>query len=101
MLLSEFSPPSPPPPPLFPRPLINRKLEEKVCGEGPSLEVIFEADAHLMELQDGVYGSISKAFSMANAYRAKFEPYREFYVENEDMDVEAMTQEEHGWLLVT
>ena len=67
-----------------------------MCGDGPSLEVIFEADTHHVELQSGVHESISQAFSMANAYRAKFDPYRKFYVENEDLDEEAMAQEEHG-----
>ncbi len=27
--------------------MINHKLEDKVCGEGPDLEAIFQADTHL------------------------------------------------------
>lgn len=33
------------------RPLINEKLEEKDCGDGPKLEVIFEDDDQLKQLQ--------------------------------------------------
>lgn len=36
------------------RPLINRKLEEKDCGEGPNLENIFEDDIHMNEIQENI-----------------------------------------------
>lgn len=36
------------------RPLINRKLEEKDCGEGPNLENIFEDDIHMNEIQEKI-----------------------------------------------
>lgn len=43
------------------RPLINRKLEEKDCGEGPNLEIIFEDDVHLKEVQEKIIvNAISK-----------------------------------------
>ena len=34
--------------------MINRKLEEKDCGEGPSLEIIFEDDVHMKEIQEKI-----------------------------------------------
>lgn len=40
------------------RPLINRKLEEKDCGEGPNLEIIFEDDVHLNNIQEKIIVSI-------------------------------------------
>lgn len=36
------------------RPLINRKLEEKDCGEGPNLENIFEDDIHMNDIQERI-----------------------------------------------
>ena len=36
------------------RPLINRKLEEKDCGEGPNLENIFEDDIHMKDVQEKI-----------------------------------------------
>lgn len=32
------------------RPIINNKFEEKTCGEGPSLTIMFEDDRHLQAL---------------------------------------------------
>ena len=43
-------------------------------------------------LQDAV----SAAFNAANQYADTFEPYREFYRENELSDMEAVRQQEHG-----
>ncbi len=40
------------------RPLINHKVEDKVCGEGPDLEAIFEADSHLQGLCQNIQVSI-------------------------------------------
>ena len=39
---------------------------------------------------------MSGAFTVANDYRQKFEPYRAFYEENEELDVEKLTEEDHG-----
>ena len=36
------------------RPLINGQLEEKVCGEGPGLEDVFEDDSHLEQLNNSI-----------------------------------------------
>lgn len=36
------------------RPLINGKLEDKTCGDGPSLDCIFEDDSHLQQLTQDV-----------------------------------------------
>ena len=36
------------------------------------------------------------AFTVANEYRSKFEPYRAFYDENDALDVEQMNKQDHG-----
>lgn len=34
----------------FTRPIINNKIEEKTCGEGPSLSTMFKDDKHLQAI---------------------------------------------------
>ena len=36
------------------RPVINRKLEDKVCGSGPNLKAIFEDDINMRKLGQGI-----------------------------------------------
>lgn len=47
---------------------------------------------HFCYVQD----AISSAFDAAWQYAGTFEPYRQFYQENESLDLEAIRQEEHG-----
>ena len=37
-----------------------------------------------------------RGFEVANEYAEKFELFREFFAENEEFDVEALSEEEHG-----
>ena len=43
-----------------------------------------------------VQGCVSVAFQKADNYRQKFEPYRDFYRQNEALDVEKFKEEDHG-----
>lgn len=55
------------------RPLINRKLEEKDCGEGPSLEIIFEDDVHMKEIQEKIIVNFTiVTIQYVPTYMAKF-----------------------------
>ena len=38
--------------------MINRKLEDKSCGNGPSLAIVFEDDSEMMELHQEIQVSI-------------------------------------------
>lgn len=40
--------------------------------------------------------AVSAAFNAANQYADTFEPYREFYRENETLDLDAVRSQEHG-----
>ena len=42
------------PPTLLYRPLINRKMEDKTCGNGPDLRTIFEDDSVMIELSQSI-----------------------------------------------
>ena len=79
----------------FTRPIINKKFEEKVCGEGPKLEVMFEDDQHLKNLEIKCRECLNAAFNAAQLYADTFQPYRVFYKENELTDVDKMRQDSH------
>lgn len=80
----------------FTRPIINRKFEEKTCGEGPKLDIMFEDDQHLKSQENKCRECLNAAFNAAQQYADTFEPYRIFYRENEETDVEKIRTEEHS-----
>ena len=80
----------------FHRPIINGKVEEKTCGEGPSLANMFEDDKQLQETINNIRESISAGFDATLQYANTFEVYREFYSENERLDIEAFRREIDG-----
>ncbi|XP_077994098.1 dynein axonemal heavy chain 6-like [Glandiceps talaboti] len=79
----------------FTRPIINNKFEEKTCGDGPSLASMFEDDKHLMGIVTNIKDAIIAAFNAANQYADTFEAFREFFRENESLDLELIKKEEH------
>ncbi|XP_041935143.1 dynein heavy chain 6, axonemal [Alosa sapidissima] len=80
----------------FTEPMINKKIEEKTCGEGPSLECILEYDDDLQDIIHNIKKSLQFAFNTANIYAHTFEPIRLFYKENENLDLHALRQQDHG-----
>ncbi|KAL7841172.1 hypothetical protein SRHO_G00248630 [Serrasalmus rhombeus] len=79
----------------FTQPIINNKMEEKMCGDGPSLEATLEADQHLHGIIQSIKDSVQFAFDAANTYARTFEPFRLFYKENESLDLNALKEQEH------
>uniref|UniRef100_A0A8D0GTF0 Dynein axonemal heavy chain 6 n=1 Tax=Sphenodon punctatus TaxID=8508 RepID=A0A8D0GTF0_SPHPU len=80
----------------FTRPVINNKIEEKTCGEGPSLSTMFKDDKHLQAIIHQIKETIYSAFEAANLYAATFEKFRLFFKENESLDLEGLRKQEHG-----
>ncbi|KAM8939967.1 dynein axonemal heavy chain 6 [Pelodytes ibericus] len=80
----------------FTQPIINNKLEEKTCGDGPSLSTMFEDDKHLQDIIYQLKETIQSAFCAANVYGDTFESFCIFFKENESLDLGALNQEEHG-----
>ena len=76
--------------------MINGKVEEKTCGEGPSLNNMFDDDYHLRDVINNIKGCLYQGFNAADKYSASFEVYQLFYAENEAMDLDAVRNEEHG-----
>ncbi|XP_059155726.1 dynein axonemal heavy chain 6-like isoform X2 [Physella acuta] len=79
----------------FTRPIINNKFEDKICGDGPSLSVMFEDDKHLQTLIYNIRDALSAAFNAASQYADTFEAYREFFKENENLDISAVSGVDH------
>ncbi|XP_044515237.1 dynein axonemal heavy chain 6 [Gracilinanus agilis] len=80
----------------FTRPMINNKMEEKTCGDGPSLGAVFEDDKYLHSIIYQIRETIKAAFESANIYASTFEKFRLFYKENESLDLVALQKEEPG-----
>uniref|UniRef100_A0A7M4FAQ3 Dynein axonemal heavy chain 6 n=1 Tax=Crocodylus porosus TaxID=8502 RepID=A0A7M4FAQ3_CROPO len=80
----------------FTQPVINNTIEEKTCGEGPSLSTMFKDDRHLQTIIQQIKETVHSAFEAANLYADTFERFRLFFKENESLDLEALKQQEHG-----
>ncbi len=50
----------------------------------------------MFNVSSPVQQSIQFAFNTANAYASTFEQFRLFYKENEDLDLEALKEQDHG-----
>ncbi|XP_056619544.1 dynein axonemal heavy chain 6 [Triplophysa dalaica] len=79
----------------FTQPIINKKVEKKTCGDGPSLEEILEDDNNLQNIFLDIKQSIQVAFDAASVFAHTFEPFRLFYKENEDLDMEVLKKQDH------
>ncbi|CAF0752073.1 unnamed protein product [Brachionus calyciflorus] len=80
----------------FTRPIINRKFEEKICGDGPKLDIMFEDDQNLKNQENKCRECLNAAFNASQQYADTFQPYRVFYKENEQTDVEKIRLDEHN-----
>ena len=81
------------------RPIINRKFEEKTCGDGPNLDVMFDDDQHLKNLEAKCRECLNAAFNAAQQYADTFQPFRIFYRDNETTDVDKIRTDEHSKIL--
>ncbi|XP_067106416.1 dynein axonemal heavy chain 6 [Osmerus mordax] len=80
----------------FTQPMISNKIEEKVCGDGPSLESMLEDDKHLTTIVLSIKQSLQFAFDSASVYSRTFERFRLIYRENESLDLDKLRQQDHG-----
>ncbi|XP_072373357.1 dynein axonemal heavy chain 6 [Scyliorhinus torazame] len=79
----------------FTSPLINRKIEDKTCGEGPSLAAILEDDMYLVETIQKILDSLESGFHAAIIFAEMFEMFRVNFLENESLDLDAIKKQEH------
>ena len=79
----------------FTSPMINGKFEEKSFSEGINLQTMFEDDKNLQTLIEEIKIALNKAFNAAFHYSNTFEPHREFYRQNESLDLDAVRSQAH------
>uniref|UniRef100_UPI00398F6457 dynein axonemal heavy chain 6 isoform X2 n=1 Tax=Pristiophorus japonicus TaxID=55135 RepID=UPI00398F6457 len=79
----------------FTSPIINKKVEEKICGEGPSLTANLDDDKYLSETIQKILVCIYAGFQAASIFADMFEMFRLSHLENESLDLEALKKEEH------
>ncbi|XP_030643583.1 dynein heavy chain 6, axonemal [Chanos chanos] len=82
---------------IFTQPVINNKVEESQIESetGPSLEPMLEEDDHLRNIILNIKKSLDSAFGAANVYARTFEPFRLFYKENENLDLDDLKEQDH------
>ncbi|ERE66321.1 dynein heavy chain 6, axonemal-like protein [Cricetulus griseus] len=78
----------------FTSPYINKKVEEKTCGPGPSLSSVLEDDRNFLTIILQIKETIYAAFNSANLYASTFEKFQIFFKENESLDLQALKQQE-------
>ncbi|KAK2919405.1 hypothetical protein Q8A73_003776 [Channa argus] len=73
---------------------VFEKLE--MYEKSPSLEFVIESDGYLQGIIQKIKESLQFAFDAAKVYSHTFEHFRQFYQENESLDLDAMRQQDHG-----
>ena len=76
------------------RPVINKRREEGP-PEPPSLEIILEDDPIVEEILHKMENTMAQAFEKVHEYARMWEPFRAYFEENQEMDLEKLMEEEH------
>ena len=76
------------------RPIINKRREEGM-PDPPSLEIILEDDPAIEKLMVQMENTMGEAFEKVHEYARMWEPFRAYFQENQQMDLEQLMQEEH------
>ncbi|XP_072114311.1 dynein axonemal heavy chain 6 isoform X1 [Mobula birostris] len=79
----------------FTSPIINKKVEEKTCGEGPNLADILEDDKYMIETIQKIMECIEEGYRAAFTFAEILETFRLCYQENESLDLKAIKEEDH------
>ncbi|XP_069668946.1 dynein axonemal heavy chain 6 isoform X3 [Periplaneta americana] len=77
----------------FTEPMINGKVEERLCGDGPVLSVVLSEDIFLVNLRKNIIKFFNLNFEAAMTYIQRFQDIREFYAENELKDHSSIKNE--------
>ncbi|XP_066151500.1 dynein axonemal heavy chain 6 [Euwallacea fornicatus] len=82
----------------FTMPVINGKIEDRICGRGPSLEFFLGTDEHLEFELNRVFKYFDTNYEAAGLYVERLDPVREFFAEDllvTEGDIEKETVAEH------
>ncbi|ERL87542.1 hypothetical protein D910_04933 [Dendroctonus ponderosae] len=82
---------------LFTTPVINEKIEDRICGWGPTLDFYLGKDEKLEEDTRKVFGYFELNYNCASTYVKRLEYIREFFAEDlrvqeEDVQRETVTE---------
>ncbi|CAG9860518.1 unnamed protein product [Phyllotreta striolata] len=66
----------------FTTPIINEKVEDRICGWGPSLQFYLEGDPHLASLKEEVNSYFKRNYDAAFTYLHRFDGISQFYAED-------------------
>ncbi|XP_050519336.1 dynein axonemal heavy chain 6 [Diabrotica virgifera virgifera] len=75
----------------FTNPIINEKVEDRICGWGPTLEFYLSKDVHLAKKKSDLIDYFRKNYDTAFSYLRRYQGIREFYADDilvKDKDIE-------------
>lgn len=76
------------------RPVINEKVEDRLCGWGPTLEFYLKKDEFLADDVAKLFGFFDQNYQAGLVYVKRLEPVRQFYSEDlliEETDIQNET----------
>ena len=78
----------------FTKPLINRKFEQKTCGEGPQLDVVIENDSQISELKSEIETAIVDSFDLCDCFANYLLVFYNYFKQNEECDISVFETED-------
>jgi len=73
--------------------MIDGKMTERLCGDGPDLNTVLRQDEYLVKLRRNVIRFFKKNFEAAVVYIQKFEVIGQFVTENKEKSRESIENE--------
>ncbi|KAG5888365.1 hypothetical protein JTB14_033502 [Gonioctena quinquepunctata] len=67
---------------VFTTPIINEKIEDRICGWGPTLRFYLYRDENLTEIKKILFDYLMKNYEAATTYLKRFETLRNFFAED-------------------
>ncbi|XP_043248669.1 dynein axonemal heavy chain 6 [Colletes gigas] len=70
----------------FTRPMINHKIEDRICGHPPEIQEVLRQDPITKTLKSNLEVLLDQNFDAVKRYRRRFEEIRRFYIETTTFD---------------
>lgn len=74
-------------------PVINKKVEDRICGWGPTLDFYLAHDDHLVAEKANIIKYLEINYRAASKFIEQFESIREFYAEDLKMAADQIRNE--------
>ncbi|KAK9722971.1 AAA+ lid domain [Popillia japonica] len=79
----------------FTNPIINGKIEDRICGFGPQLMFYLQKDEYLKNLKNTIFDYLKNNYDIATAFINRLEGIRAFYAEDTATE-DAIIEDERG-----